>query len=142
MTGSKSLADASVQQFLQTREVAVLATLMPDGSPAVTPMWFVHTADALFMISVDGLPKVRNLRRDPRVSVVAETTAVGGSIGGVVVRGRAEFLDDSTERRGLVERFLAKYHPRLERIWAGRVMPPNRVMFRVVVERLRGWGLG
>jgi PPOX class probable F420-dependent enzyme len=142
MTDLKSFADPSVQQFLQTREVAVLATLMPDGSPAATPMWFVHAPDALVMISVDGLQKVRNLRRDPRVSVVAETTAADGSIGGVVVRGRAELLAESAERRGLAERFLAKYHPRLERIWAGRVMPPNRVMFRIVVERFRSWGLG
>lgn len=142
MTDLKSFADPSVQQFLQTREVAVLATLMPDGSPAATPMWFVHAPDALVMISVDGLQKVRNLRRDPRVSVVAEITAADGSIGGVVVRGRAELLPDSAERRGLAERFLAKYHPRLERIWAGRQMPLNRVMFRIVVERFRSWGLG
>lgn len=142
MTDRKSFAAPSVQQFLQTKEVAVLATLMPDGSPAATPMWFVHAPDALFMISVDGLQKVRNLRRDPRVSVVAETTAADGSIDGVVVRGRAELLADSAERRGLAERFLAKYHPRLERIWAGRVMPANRVMFRISVEGLRSWGLG
>jgi nitroimidazol reductase NimA-like FMN-containing flavoprotein (pyridoxamine 5'-phosphate oxidase superfamily) len=74
--------------------------------------------------------------------VVAETTAADGAIGGVVVRGRAELLADSAERRALAERFLAKYHPRLERLWAGRVMPPNRVMFRIVVERFRSWGLG
>jgi hypothetical protein len=35
-------------------------------------MWFLHDPAALTMISVDGLKKVHNLRRDPRVSVVAE----------------------------------------------------------------------
>src|ERR1700757_531414 len=99
MSSPTRLTDVAVQQFLQAREVVVLATLMADGSPAATPMWFLPTPDALYMISVDGLPKLRNLERDPRVSVVAETTAPDGSIRGVVLRGRADFLGDSAERR-------------------------------------------
>jgi nitroimidazol reductase NimA-like FMN-containing flavoprotein (pyridoxamine 5'-phosphate oxidase superfamily) len=58
----------------------------------------------------------------------------------VVVQGRAEFLEDGPARRALVERFLAKYHPQLEEYWGGRVMPPNRVMFRIVP--VEGAGLG
>jgi predicted pyridoxine 5'-phosphate oxidase superfamily flavin-nucleotide-binding protein len=67
-----TLDDARIQRFLATKEVAVLATVQPDGAPLAMAMWFLHDPAALTMISVDGLPKVRNLRRDPRVSVVAE----------------------------------------------------------------------
>ncbi len=141
MTSSEPLADARIQAYLATREVAVLATVGPDGAPQATPMWFVHTPDALFMISVDGLHKVRSLKRDPRVAVAAETTTPEGAIRGVTVRGRAEFLLESHERRLLAERFLEKYHPRLERLWRSRAMPGNRVMFRIVPERVRSWGL-
>ena len=136
-----TLDDASIQKFLATKEVAVLATVQPDGSPLAMPMWFLHDPAALTMISVDGLQKVRNLRRDPRVCVVAEAGEGGGDIRGVSVRGRAEFLADGPARQALVERFLEKYRPRLERLWGGRVMPPNRVMFRIVPEHVRSWGL-
>ncbi len=142
MTSSGSLGDPRIQAFLATREVVVLATLMPDGGPAATPMWFLHDPAALFMLSVDGLAKVHNLRRDPRVAVVAETTLPGGAIHGVALRGRAEQLAHSAERRALAERFLDKYHPRLERLWGGRAMPANRVMFRIVPAHVRSWGLG
>jgi nitroimidazol reductase NimA-like FMN-containing flavoprotein (pyridoxamine 5'-phosphate oxidase superfamily) len=104
-------------------------------------MWFLHAPDALFMISVDDTQKVRDLRRDPRVAVVAEATTPEGAIRGVTVRGRVEFLPESAERRLLAERFLAKYAPRLERLWGGHAMPPNRVLFRIAPERLRSWGL-
>jgi PPOX class probable F420-dependent enzyme len=137
-----ALADPRVQSFLATREVVVLATLMPDGAPVATPMWFLPEPDALVMLSVDDLRKVSNLRRDPRVAVVAETTTPEGAIRGVTVRGRAEILAESIERRALVGRFLERYHPRLERIWGSRAMPANRVMFRIVPERVRSWGLG
>jgi PPOX class probable F420-dependent enzyme len=137
-----ALADPLVQSFLASREVVVLATLMPDGAPVATPMWFLPEPDALVMLSVDDTRKVANVRRDPRVAVVAETTTPEGAIRGVTVRGRAEILPESPERRALVGRFLDRYHPRLERIWGSRAMPANRVMFRIVPESVRSWGLG
>jgi hypothetical protein len=84
---------------------------------------------------------VRNLRRDARVSVVAETSGPdGGDVRGVAVQGRAEFLEDGPERRALVERFHARY-PGLARLWGGRAMPADRAMFRIVPARVRSWGL-
>jgi hypothetical protein len=59
----------------------------------------------------------------------------------VAVQGRVEFLADGPERRGLVERFLTRYDPDLARLWGGRAMPANRVMFRVLPRLVRSWGL-
>ena len=87
--GAAGLAALAVQAFLAAREVAVLATLNPDGSPLAMPMWFLADAEAIIMLSVDGLAKVRNLRADPRVSVVAEA-GERGNIRGVAVQGRGE----------------------------------------------------
>ena len=139
---SVTLADPKIQAFLDTKYVAVLATVNPDGSPLAMAMWFLHDAEALTMISVDHLGKVRNLRRDPRVCVVAESgTGLDGPVRGVAVRGRVEFLSDSPARQKLVDRILTKYQPQLEKYWNGRAMPPNRVMFRIVPGHVRSWGL-
>jgi len=135
------LATDRVLRFLATRYVVVLATVQPDGSPLAMPMWFLPDPAAITMLSVDDLPKVRNLRRDPRVCVVAEwANATGGEPKGVTVHGRAEFLVDGPERRALVDRFHARY-PGLQRLWGGLAMPANRIMFRIVPARVRSWGL-
>jgi PPOX class probable F420-dependent enzyme len=136
-----SLAEARIQAFLATKEVVVLATVQADGGPLAMPMWFLQDPAALTMISVAGTQKVRNLHRDPRVCVVAEG-GVTGDVRGVSVHGRAEFLSDGPERRALVERFVEKYRPYLERRWGGRAMPADRVMFRIAPSRVRSWGLG
>jgi PPOX class probable F420-dependent enzyme len=136
-----TLDRAEIQQFLASRHIAVLATVQPDGSPLAMPMWFLPDPTGLTMLSVDDLQKVRNLRRDPRVCVVAETAdAKGGEGRGVIVVGRAEFLGDGAERRALVERFHARY-PELRKHWGGLPMPANRVMFRINPARVRSWGL-
>jgi len=132
-----TLDDPRIQKFLATKKTVVLATVQTDGAPLAMAMWVLHDPTTLTMISEANTQKVRNLRRDPRVSVVAE---VSDPICGVAVQGRAEFLPDGEARRALVDRFHAKY-PALEEFWKGRAMPADRVMFRIVPERIRSWGL-
>jgi PPOX class probable F420-dependent enzyme len=136
-----TLGETKIQSYLATKDVALLATINPDGSPLAMPMWFLPDPDAITMISVDGLAKVRNLKHDPRVCVIAESGG-RGDIKGVAVRGRAEFLNDSPLRRRLIERLLTKYDPHLAGLWKGREMPANRVIFRIVPQHVRSWGLG
>jgi PPOX class probable F420-dependent enzyme len=141
MGRGERLSDERIQAFLATKEVVVLATLQPGGAPLAMAMWFLHDPDAITMISVAGTQKVRNIRRDGRVCVVAEAGTRGREIRGVTAQGRAEVLPESEERRALVGRLLDKYHPDLERLWGGRAMPANRVMFRIVPGKVRSWGL-
>jgi PPOX class probable F420-dependent enzyme len=137
---TERLNDPRLQRFLATKAIVVLATVEADGSPLATPMWFLHGPDALTMISEAATRKVRNLRRDPRVCVVAEAGASAG-IRGVIIRGRAEFLAESEERGALVHALLKKYHPDLGRLWGGSAMPADRVMFRIIPRQVRSWGL-
>lgn len=135
------LADERIQRFLAMERVVVLATLQPDGAPLAIPMWYLPDSDRLTMFSMASGRKVANLRRDGRCCVVAEAGIWSNEMRGVTVQGRAEFPPVSAERRRLVERLLERYHPDLERRWGGRAMPPDRVLFRIVAERVRSWGL-
>jgi len=58
-----------VKSLLSRPNFAHLATLMPDGSPNVTPVWFGLDGDHLLVSTSDGSLKARNLRRDPRVGL-------------------------------------------------------------------------
>jgi PPOX class probable F420-dependent enzyme len=135
-----TLDNAAIQRFLSTKQIALLATVQSDGAPLAMPMWFLHDPATLTMISEEGTQKVRNLRRDPRVCMVAEAGGGGETIRGVTVTGRAGFLPDGAERRALIERFHEKY-PGLAKLWGGRAMPPNRVMFTITPQRVKSWGL-
>ncbi|ADB32376.1 pyridoxamine 5'-phosphate oxidase-related FMN- binding protein [Kribbella flavida DSM 17836] len=49
-----------------------LCTLRPDGSPHVTPVWFVYMGSTWWIGSAERNRKVRNVERDPRVSLALE----------------------------------------------------------------------
>lgn len=51
------------------RAFASLATLMPDGTPQVTPVWCDLDGDLIIVNSAKGRLKDRNIRRDPRVAL-------------------------------------------------------------------------
>lgn len=136
-----SLADPVIQQFLSTKEVVVLATLQKDGAPLAMPMWFLADPTCLYMVSVVNTQKVRNMRRDRRVCVVAESGTRGADIHGVTIQGRVEFLEHPAEYQPIVARQLRKYDPHLAALWKGTTMPPDRVVFRIVPEAVHSWGL-
>lgn len=137
---ARRLSDEDIQRFLATREVVLLATVHKDGSPLAMPVWFWHDREALTMISEADTQKVRNLRRDPRVCVVAESGSREDARA-VIVGGRAEFVPDTPARRALVRALLGKYAPQLGRRWGGDTMPVDRVMFRVVPAWVRTYGM-
>ena len=131
----KPFSDPDVQKALEGRVTAVLATVNPDGSPLATPMWYVHDATGIGMVSIDGLRKIRNLRRDPRVSVVVETGAPTG-LQCVIVQGTAEFLNAPSDRAALGASFVDKYGTRIEKRWGGRAVPEDRALFRITARRV------
>ena len=51
------------------RAFASLATLMPDGSPQVTPVWVDLDGNQIIVNSAKGRQKDKNIRRDTRVAL-------------------------------------------------------------------------
>ena len=49
---------------------AELATLMPDGSPQVTPVWFDYQDGVVRFNTAEGRRKVRNLQANPKLAMV------------------------------------------------------------------------
>lgn len=65
---AKKLSERDIK-LIDGKNFAYLATLLPDGSPHVTPMWVDHEGDVLLMNTAIGRIKQRNITRDPRVSI-------------------------------------------------------------------------
>jgi PPOX class probable F420-dependent enzyme len=64
-----SVPERFLPVLLQKKAFAQLATLMPDGSPQVSPVWF-HYADGRFTVNTArGRVKDRNMTRDQRVAL-------------------------------------------------------------------------
>jgi PPOX class probable F420-dependent enzyme len=63
-----TLPDA-VKALIDKPNFAHLATLMPDGSPQIAPVWVGREGDTILIATGEGSLKARNTRRDARVAL-------------------------------------------------------------------------
>src|SRR6476660_7260468 len=69
------MADAKLEKYadlFHQKAFANLSTLMIDGSPQVTPVWFDYDGTHVRVNSALGRVKDKNIRRDPRVSLAIQ----------------------------------------------------------------------
>lgn len=67
---SNNVIPASYIDLLEEKKAfCFLATLMPDGSPQVTPVWVDYDGAHILINTAQGRVKDQNMRRDPRVAV-------------------------------------------------------------------------
>src|SRR5260370_22698766 len=57
-----AIPDKYLDLLQQKKAFANLATLMPDGSPQVTPVWFDYTGGVIRVNTAKGRVKARNLK--------------------------------------------------------------------------------
>jgi PPOX class probable F420-dependent enzyme len=60
---------AEARKLIQGRNFGFLATVNPDGSPQVTPVWVDENDGYVLVNTAVGRLKERNTRRDPRVAL-------------------------------------------------------------------------
>lgn len=130
-----------VQRFLDERRVMSLATVNPNGTPLVTPVWFVHTRDALYLYSMTASRKVRNIVLDSRVSVAVEHGERAADIRFVIIRGTAAVVNDDREIKEATHLLLDRYGTDLPDRWGMQHLPPDRSMVRITPEGIFARGV-
>ncbi len=80
--------------------LASLATLNPDGSPQITPLWVDLDGDDVVFNTAQGRKKARNLDRDSRVAVTVidpddqyNVVAFQGTVSDVTTDGADAHID-------------------------------------------------
>ncbi|WP_232664840.1 PPOX class F420-dependent oxidoreductase [Pseudonocardia sp. TRM90224] len=60
---------APFHDLLDSTAVAFVSTIGKAGEPQITPLWFLRDGEHVRISLVEGRQKLRNLRRDPRISL-------------------------------------------------------------------------
>jgi PPOX class probable F420-dependent enzyme len=89
----------------QKKAFANLATVMPDGSPQVTPIWFDYTGGLVRVNSAKGRVKSRNMSEGARVAVAIvdpenpyRYIQIRGRVARVTEQGASEHIDSLSKK--------------------------------------------
>jgi PPOX class probable F420-dependent enzyme len=127
-----AIPDKFLDLLQQKKAFAHLATLMADGSPQVTPVWFDYTNGKLRVNSARGRVKTRNMTQGAQVALEISDPdnpyryiQIRGRIADVTESGAAAHIDS------LAKKYLGKdKYPFAQ---PGEV----RVMFEIEPERVQ-----
>jgi len=116
--------------ILESESYAHLATVLPDGTPHVTPVWVDHeNREYVLVNTARGRRKERNIRRNPKVGVsVLDPT---DPYRYVSVRGEATLTEDGA--RDHIDRLANRYFGVDEYPHHGEESGP-RVIVRIPAE--------
>lgn len=127
-----------IQAVLERPLDAAFATIRPDGTPEIAPVWFLWRDGTVIVSTSAETRRWANLRRDPRCSVLIDDMANDRY---VALYGRAELIRGDV--RALTRYVVAKYvEPDLvESYLADTVYTgPERTIIRVRPDRVIGFG--
>jgi PPOX class probable F420-dependent enzyme len=129
----------AVRELLEGDLPATLVTLGADGSPHVTVAWVGLEDDEIVIGTLSDQPKLRNVRRDPRValSLVTGTTNRYGLREYVVLQGSARITEGGAPE--LLQR-LAHVYLGPDVVFPAMPNPPPGYVTRITVERIGGVG--
>jgi PPOX class probable F420-dependent enzyme len=115
----------------QKKTFAQLATIMQDGTPQVTPVWWEYDGTHVLINSAKGRTKDRNMRRNPNVALSIQDPdnpyrhlSVKGKVVDITENGADAHID------------------RLSKKYTGRDVYPNRrpgevrVIYRIFPEKI------
>ena len=120
-----------------------IGVVRADGSPLVTPIWFLHQAGAILFTPRERSEWFSCLRRDPRVSLCIDEQDLPYCK--VLIDGVAELVHDIGDDdawRDLYRRMAGRYvPPAAAEAYVSNTIDEPRGLYRVALDqaRVRGW---
>ena len=95
------MTDEELAEFLDTNMKVQVATVGPDGAPHLTTLFYVMVDGRMFFWTYGRSQKIKNLRRDARITCLVEDGEDYFELRGATITGKAELLEDYEQLKDL-----------------------------------------
>ena len=128
--------------FLEEQRIVTVATLGPRGRPHVVPLWYVPDGSTLRAWTYAASQKARNLRRDPRATLMVEAGVAYDELRGVMLECDVELERDTRRVLEYGRELYTRYEGgelRPEVLDMLQSQAPKRVGLRFLPTRTVSW---
>ena len=132
------MSKEEVDAFLDSKPGWMMLTSQgSDGYPHTVPIGYFRDGDRIFMGCRDNTQKVKNIERNPKVSLVIEDGKTMSDLRGILFRGDA-FVVREDEERLKISRLAAKLRGAPEDEWP-TTASADAVFIKVDSPRVTSW---
>lgn len=135
------MSPEEVDNFLQEERTTTMCSMHPDGSIHAVAMWYAFLDGTIAVETKAKSQKVKNLRRDPRLTFLVEAGDTYDQLRGVEMVGKARIIEDPDQiwkfGVSMWERYVGPYS---EDQRAGvEMMMKNRLLVTVDIDKIVSW---
>ena len=132
------MSKEEVDAFLDSKPGWMMLTSQgKDGYPHTVPIGYFRDGDRIFMGCRDNTQKVKNIERNPKVSLVIEDGKTMSDLRGILFRGDASVVREDEERLK-ISRLAAKKRGAPEAEWP-TTASAGAVFIKVDSPRVTSW---
>ncbi len=95
------MSEQETSEFLAGSEKVQVATIGPDGTPHLTTLFYVLQGGKVAFWTYASSQKIKNLQRDPRITLLVEDGDDYFELRGVSIHGTAELVTDEDGIRAI-----------------------------------------
>lgn len=137
-----AMSRAEFWTFAESQKSIHVATIQRDGRPHLVPLWFAIDGGAFVLETFTKSQKVKNLERDPRITLMLESGEEYAQLRGATIYAEAELVRDVERVHELHLKVLLRNSgdiPREILEKASRGMAPKKTAILVVPQRVISW---
>jgi len=123
--------DEDTVRLAQGKNLATVVTLMPDGQPQALLTWVDSDGEYLLVNTEPQRQRARNLRRDPRITVLIHSDSNPWDWS--EVRGHVVDVVNGTEAREHIDKLSRKY---VGTDYRNPIGPQGRVILKIAADKV------
>jgi PPOX class probable F420-dependent enzyme len=137
------LSTSEVDELLDARLIANLASINPNGTVHLVAMWFRRHGDTILFPTSSHTRKARNLRRHAQATAMIDQSRAGLDLRGVQIKGSVELVEGEEARRlndSIHQRYITASGLAQAAV-AAYLTQGDDVTVRLSIDRISSWNL-
>ena len=126
-------------EFLKDQKILRLATIGKNKTPHIAPVWYRYSGKKFYIGTNTKTQKVKNVKKNQRVSCCVDVGVNAPNIYGVLVQGNANLILDNSKVKIIAKKILLRYFKTLENKSAKELLDDTDCIIEIVPEKFTVW---
>ena len=126
-------------EFLKKQKILHLATVDKTGTPHIVPVWYMYSANKIYIGTNIKTEKAKNIKTSKKVSFCVDIGVNSPSIFGVMGQGTAKLIKDTNTVSRLAKKILLRYFKDLKNKSAQEILDDTDCIIEIMPKKYAAW---
>ena len=126
-------------EFLKEQKILRLATVGKNKTPHISPVWYRYSGKKFYVGTNTRRQKIKNLKRNNRVSFCVDVGVNAPNIYGVAGQGNGNLILENSKVKSIAKKILLRYFKTLENKSAKELLDDTDCIIEIVPEKFTVW---